>query len=77
MLYEHVGLWCARRNSKQSSMQGRRPLRIHVLRRKLSGQARVGPKNAIFDLSMPSQIRWAVSQRAPNFVIALSQSELR
>ena len=38
-----------------------RPLRVHVLGRKKC-QARAGPKSAIFDLSMPSQIRWAVSQ---------------
>ena len=34
---------------------------------RLCGKA--GPKNAIFDLAMPSQIRWAVSQTAQNFVI--------
>jgi hypothetical protein len=45
-----------------------RPLRMDVLRRR-SGQTRAGPKNAIFDLAMPSQIRWAVSQTGQNFVI--------
>jgi hypothetical protein len=39
--------------------------------------SRAGPKNAIFDLSMPSQIRWAVSWVRPKLRHRLTQSELR